>query len=156
MTDHRVLLQLVALNSGQRTPYDGQFLVEYDPTRPGVDALGQRMLAHVVTTTRLDRARRFASAAEAHACRILPSGLPSPADRPLTAYTTLIVRVDGATARFRDPYVGDGVEGARRSAQIDRQEADTFDAGSPRWLLAMNSAANWDEQAARLEQQAGG
>lgn len=29
------IIQLVGLASGEPTPFDGQYLVEYDPTRPG-------------------------------------------------------------------------------------------------------------------------
>jgi hypothetical protein len=47
----------------------------------------------------------------------------------------------------RIPYVGDGVDGARRSAEIDRAEADTHPTDSPAWQRCMDSAARWEEQA---------
>lgn len=50
----------------------------------------------------------------------------------------------------RFPYVGEGLNGARRSAQIDREEADGLDLTDPRYTQAMASAARWDEQAARI------
>lgn len=60
-------------------------------------------------------------------------------------------RPDAATRR---PYVGHGADGARRSAQIDREEADTIDTGDE-WgrrerdrLLA--SAERWEAQADTL------
>ena len=51
----------------------------------------------------------------------------------------------------RSPYVGHGADGARRSAEIDRNEADTHDTGSEAWQRCMTSAASWDEQADRIE-----
>jgi hypothetical protein len=53
----------------------------------------------------------------------------------------------------RDPYVGEGADGARRSAQIDRDELDTLAADDPRRPFVLESAARWDAQAARLESQ---
>lgn len=50
----------------------------------------------------------------------------------------------------RDPYVGEGADGARRSAQIDREEADTFDPGTRRTELLI-SADKWEWQAQRIE-----
>lgn len=46
----------------------------------------------------------------------------------------------------RRPYVGEGSDGARRSAQIDRDEADGLEPGSHRDAV-LRSAARWDEQA---------
>jgi hypothetical protein len=48
---------------------------------------------------------------------------------------------------FRTPYVGDGAEGARRSAAIDREEADVTDPADPRYGVLLASARLWDEQA---------
>ena len=88
-----VVIRLVGLASGEPTPYDGQWLVDYDPARSGCDALGRPMLAHVVTTADRDRARRFADAAEAYRVWRLPSGLPYPMNAPLTAYTIAVTRI---------------------------------------------------------------
>lgn len=59
----------------------------------------------------------------------------------------------------RRPYVGEGADGCRRSAEIDRAEADTLATGphQPGWdggerrasLLA--SAERWEEQARAIE-----
>lgn len=54
-------------------------------------------------------------------------------------------------AATRDPYVGEGADGARRSAQIDREEADTLDRDDPRWAGRMLSAQAWEEQAEQIE-----
>lgn len=51
---------------------------------------------------------------------------------------------------LRIPYVGVGADGARRSAQIDRDEADTLAVDDPRHALLLESARRWDEQAKRL------
>lgn len=52
----------------------------------------------------------------------------------------------------RIPYVGEGADGARRSAEIDRNEADTLDPGEAR-DACLASAAAWDAQAERLEEE---
>lgn len=51
----------------------------------------------------------------------------------------------------REPYVGDGADGARRSARIDREEADGLDRGDPRRDELLASAERWDRQAEQLE-----
>ena len=55
----------------------------------------------------------------------------------------------------RLPYVGDGADGARRSAEIDRTERD----GLGRWQLEeyarlTDSIARWETQARDLEESA--
>lgn len=50
----------------------------------------------------------------------------------------------------RQPYVGTGLDGIWRSAQIDREEADTLPMGSDRWWALNDSAARWERQAERL------
>lgn len=54
----------------------------------------------------------------------------------------------------RTPYVGEGADGCRRSAIIDREEIDTLDPFDPRVQGLAESAQRWDEQAARLERDA--
>lgn len=51
---------------------------------------------------------------------------------------------------MRNPYVGEGADGARRSAAIDRSEADGLDPGPYRDTV-LASAAAWEEQAELLE-----
>lgn len=53
---------------------------------------------------------------------------------------------------MRVPYVGVGPDGARRSAQIDRDEADTLPTGHPRRFELLVRAGEWEAQAAALEQ----
>ncbi|MDN5768923.1 MAG: hypothetical protein L0H96_24705 [Humibacillus sp.] len=50
----------------------------------------------------------------------------------------------------RGPYVGDGADGARRSAQIDREEADCLPLGEAR-DRCLASAQQWDRQARHLD-----
>lgn len=52
----------------------------------------------------------------------------------------------------RPPYVGEGADGARRSALIDLDEAATFDRDDPRREERIASAAQWSRQARRLEE----
>lgn len=72
-----------------RTPFDGQWVVDYDPTRAGRAPDGRPMRCHLTTTRDGSRARRFTTAAAADAYWRTPSGNPPPADRPLTAWTVL-------------------------------------------------------------------
>lgn len=51
---------------------------------------------------------------------------------------------------MRNPYVGEGAEGARRSAAIDRSEAEGLDPGPYRDSV-LSSEARWLEQAEALE-----
>lgn len=50
----------------------------------------------------------------------------------------------------RDPYVGEGADGCRRSAEIDRSEADGLPRGDDR-DARLRSADQWDWQAERIE-----
>ena len=54
---------------------------------------------------------------------------------------------------WRSPYVGDGADGARRSATIDRDELDTLDRDDPRYDTIAESAERWDAQAKALERE---
>lgn len=52
----------------------------------------------------------------------------------------------------RIPYAGEGVEGARLSAQIDRQMRDSLEPTDfATWASLSASAWSWDAQADRLE-----
>lgn len=53
--------------------------------------------------------------------------------------------------RRRRPYVGDGIDGALRSAEIDRSEADTYPSGSEEKARCLASAEAWEEQARQEE-----
>ena len=86
-------IKILGLNNGMPTPFDGQYVVEYDPARPGVDPEGRPMIAHLVTTPDRAKAKEYATAADAlrelrrsHGERF--DGKPN---RPLTAFTVVIV-----------------------------------------------------------------
>ena len=79
-------LRLISLNTGQRTPVDGQYVVDYDPKRPPVPGSG--MSCYLVTTPHEHEARQFADAGEAltywkQENGMRPDGRPN---RPLTAF----------------------------------------------------------------------
>lgn len=82
-------VRLLGLHHGARSPLDGQWLVDYDPTRPGTGPQGQRMNAHIVCTPDPTKARRFPDMAAAldyvqtTSGRVRGDGQP---DRPLTSY----------------------------------------------------------------------
>ncbi len=84
-----LVMQIVSTASGGPTPFDGQYVVEYDPTRPGVSPA----TVHLVCNPDIEKARRFPDVAAVHAYWCQTSGRPYPADRPLTAYTVHIHRV---------------------------------------------------------------
>jgi hypothetical protein len=54
-----------------------------------------------------------------------------------------------ATGSDRQPYIGADEDGCRRSAEIDREEADALSWGSERKEELYASAERWDEQAHR-------
>jgi hypothetical protein len=92
------VIKLVGLAGGQgASPLDGEYLVQYDPGRDGVDPNGNRMLAHIATSPRRADALVFETVAEAHACwtRVDPrqpvraDGRPN---RPLTAFSVEILQ----------------------------------------------------------------
>lgn len=87
-----VCIQIVSLSDGSESPFDGQYLVEYDPSRPGVDPRGEPMTAHLVTTPNRGNAREFRNTLEALECwrqahGTRPDGKPN---RPLTAYHVMV------------------------------------------------------------------
>lgn len=61
------------------------------------------------------------------------------------------------TEEHRRPYVGQGADGARRSAEIDRNEIDTLDLNDPQQAEHANylraSISRWEQQAAALTQE---
>ncbi len=52
--------------------------------------------------------------------------------------------------QHRTPYVGSGEDGARRSAEIDREEADRVDIFDSRYNRLLESAESWEAQARDL------
>lgn len=55
---------------------------------------------------------------------------------------------------WRNPYVGSGADGARRSANIDRDELDTLDQDDPRRPAIEASIERWERQAEQEEKEA--
>lgn len=53
--------------------------------------------------------------------------------------------------KHRNPYVGEGADGARRSAEIDRTEADGLDVADPRYSELQASAEAWETQARAID-----
>jgi hypothetical protein len=104
VTGGPVVIRVWGPLDGTRTPFDGQYLVEYDPDRSGHDPEGRPMLAHVVTTPHVADARTFPTAVEAWACwrqqssrwPTRPDGLPN---RPLTAFTIEVESLAFARSR---------------------------------------------------------
>lgn len=66
---------------------------------------------------------------------------------------TVLKHPDGNLVKLRDPYVGWGSLGARASAQIDREEADTLNTlhEAERYALLQQSARLWERQADFVE-----
>jgi hypothetical protein len=87
-----VVIRILA-SMWHKSPFDGQWLVEYDPSRPGIDPQGTPMLAHVVTTSDRSKAMRLPTWIAAHSlwCQesdtVREDGMR---DRPLTAFAICI------------------------------------------------------------------
>jgi hypothetical protein len=99
-----VVMQIVGLINGGATPFDGQWLVEYDPERDGYAPDGAPMLAHIVTTPDINQARVFADHAEAlelwrSTCKRHPIRFDGRSNRPLTAFTVEIAPPEKFPAR---------------------------------------------------------
>jgi hypothetical protein len=93
-----IAIRIVELADGSETPFDGQYVMEYDPNRDGQDPDGNPMLAHLVTTPVANDAMRFDGLRELRQLwlavdqrrPVRPDGQPN---RPLTAFTVEFVRV---------------------------------------------------------------
>jgi len=88
-------MQVVGLVNGGATPFDGQFLVEYDADREGRAPDGTVMLAHILTTPALGAAKRWPSHRDAleewrRQSTRWPRRPDGKANRPLTAFTVEI------------------------------------------------------------------
>ena len=81
---------------GSSSPFDGEYLAEYDPERDGTDPNGESMIAHIVTTPNPEDALHFDTGPDATECYrqvcqrnpTRPDGKPN---RPLTAFTVAIL-----------------------------------------------------------------
>lgn len=97
MTDNEVVIQIVGLINGQPTEYDGQFVVEYDPSRDGM-INGMPMLCYLRTTPNVEQATRYASDQAFELWRsvdkrnpVRPDGRPN---RPFTAFSISVSAPD--------------------------------------------------------------
>lgn len=85
-------IRIIGLVDGQPSAYDGQYVVEYDPGRDGVEpGSGRPMLCHLVTTPDRAAARQLSFREAMELLRLVdprrpvrPDGRPN---RPLTAFT---------------------------------------------------------------------
>jgi hypothetical protein len=91
-TEKTVTIRIMGLIGGGTSAFDGQYVVEYDPGRGGVEpGTGFPMLAHLVTTPDKSKATRY-EAGEAFELwksvdpdnPLRPDGEPN---RPLTAFS---------------------------------------------------------------------
>ena len=84
---------------GLPTTLDGRYLVEYDPSRDGVDPHGRPMTAHIETTLNREDAKKFHDAWDFHSVynqfdRRNPIRPDGKANRPLTYFNILLERYD--------------------------------------------------------------
>ena len=89
----RCTIRIVGLSDGTPTDFDGQYVVEYDPSRVGTQPVtGEPMpVFHLVTTPDIARATRFDPSEVVALYRAVDRRNPTRADgepnRPLTAFT---------------------------------------------------------------------
>jgi hypothetical protein len=86
------VIRVIGLIAGRRSPHDGRFVVDYDPTPI---ACGEPPV--LVTTSDIEYARRFDSTVSALRFWQMDSGLlrdDGKPDRPLTAYTVEITKCE--------------------------------------------------------------
>lgn len=87
MSEKMGIVQLIGLANGETSPFDGQYLVEYDPTRQGHTPDGKPMICHLVTTPDCTKATRYTTDAASLLYQWTdgerPDGQPN---RPLTAF----------------------------------------------------------------------
>lgn len=90
----QTVIEILGLVDGSPSPFDGEFLVEFDPDRPGVAPDGRPIIFHLVTTTDRKKARTFEGNEAIEFWRqvsrddpIRPDGEPN---RPLTMFTVSI------------------------------------------------------------------
>jgi hypothetical protein len=93
------IIRIVGRDAGPSTPFDGQYLVAYDPGQYGFDPTGRPMLAHIECSADRAEAKVYADPMEAWAewarvdprNPIRPDGKPN---RPLTFFTITVESAD--------------------------------------------------------------
>lgn len=83
-----VIVKILGLVDGSKTPFDGRYLIEYDPTQQGFAPDGKPIQCLLVTTENASEATQFHNMTIAvEVCRradgVRPDGLPN---RPITAF----------------------------------------------------------------------
>ena len=86
------VMKIIGLVVGGRTPFDGQYLKDYDPDQPGYAPDGEPMLVHLATTPNITEAKRFETLLDVRDERgrvpknepVRPDGLPGTGWRPVT------------------------------------------------------------------------
>ncbi len=91
----QAIIEILGLVDGSPSPFDRQFLVEFDPDRPGVAPDGRPIIFHLVTTPDRTKARTFAEGNEAiefwrQVSRDDPTRPDGEPNRPLTMFTVSI------------------------------------------------------------------
>ena len=85
------VIQIASLIDGTRTPFDGQYVVEYDPDR----APASPCCAHLVTTPDIESATRYTKLEALELWRKVDPEHPLRRDgkpnRPLTAFSVAII-----------------------------------------------------------------
>ena len=86
------VIKVIGLIGGGTTGFDGQYVVEFDPCRDGVEPLsGMSMMAHLVTTPDIERAAKFDTIEAFELWRSVDTRAPTRPDgkpnRPFTAFT---------------------------------------------------------------------
>ena len=97
--DRDIVIQVIGLIQGGNTGFDGQFVVEYDAGRDGVEPLSAMpMMAYLRTTANLDEATRYTSTEAFELWRSVdprnptrPDGRPN---RPFTAFNVAMSTAD--------------------------------------------------------------
>lgn len=86
-------MRIEGLASGEPSPADGRYVVEYDPDREGIDTVtGEPMLCHLVTTDDRNQAKRYRDVVQgqqawARVSKRWPVRSDGRPNRPLTAFT---------------------------------------------------------------------
>lgn len=85
MNEHRsdrLVIRILGLVDGTPTDFDGQYIVEYDPSRVGIQPVtGAPMpVFHLVTTPDISRATRFSSSEAVDLYRAVDHRNPTRAD----------------------------------------------------------------------------
>lgn len=88
------IIRLIALANGDPSPIDGHYVVDYDPSRDGVDTDGNPIGCYLVTTVDPAQARQYSTTEALELWRKVDSRNPRRPDgkpnRPLTSYTVEI------------------------------------------------------------------